>query len=258
MEYKNIILEHREPVALLTVNRPKVLNALNRETLLEIKDALWNIWNNPKVMVLILTGAGEKAFIAGADISEMATMNHEEALSFAELGHTVCSMLEKMPKVTIAAVNGYALGGGCELALACDIVYASSNAFFGQPEVKIGIIPGFGGTVRLPRITNKSTAMEWILSGNIYPATEAMRVGLVSKVIEPTELIPSVEKLSLEISKRGPKAIQTAKRLINQGLSMPQESALYTEAAYFANLFGGEEQREGMKSFLEKREPKFT
>lgn len=257
MASQNIAVEHEGPISVLTITRPSVLNALNSETLREMKQILWEIWNREGCCVLILTGAGEKAFIAGADISEMAHMTPSKALEFAELGHTVCSMLEQMPRAVIAAVNGYALGGGCEIALACDIVIASKNAVFGQPEVKLGIIPGFGGTARLPRAIGRGPALEWILSGNHYTADEALRLGLVSKVVAPEVLMSEAKRLATDIAARGPLAVRAAKRLVHDGLNVPLQAALRTEAVTFANLFDSEDQKEGMKAFLEKRRAEF-
>ena len=257
MPFKTIILEHDGPVSTLTVNRPEVLNALNLEVLKEMKDAVWETWNRDGCIALILTGAGDKAFVAGADIAQMQGNGPSWATGFAELGHSVCGMLEKMPRIVIAAVNGFALGGGTELSLACDIILASSRAVFGQPEVKLGIIPGFGGTARLPRVIGRSAAMEWIVAGNTWKAEDAFRLGLVARVCEPDELLDEAAKLARTIASRGPRAVQAAKRLIHEGLSVPLDAALRTEAAVFANLFDSEEPKEGMKAFLEKRKPDF-
>lgn len=257
MSFENIRLEHDGPVSVLTIARPAVLNALNTATLREVKDALWAVWNREGCAVLVLTGAGDKAFIAGADIAEMIGMGPSGAAAFADLGHTVCGMLERMPRAVIAAVNGYALGGGCEVALACDIVIASRNAVFGQPEVKLGIIPGFGGTARLARAIGRGAAMEWILAGDTYPAEEAWRLGLVNRVAEPEDLMAVVHKLAGDIARRGPLAVRAAKRLIHDGLSVPLDAALRTEAAVFATLFDSADQKEGMRAFLDKRRPEF-
>jgi enoyl-CoA hydratase len=257
MTYENLLLEFDGPVARLTFNRPKVLNALNRATLTELKAALWEVWTREGCAALILTGSGDKAFVAGADIAEMSAMSPTQAAAFADLGHTVCQTLERIPRVVIAAVNGFALGGGCELSLACDIVLASSNAAFGQPEVRLGIIPGFGGTARLPRAIGKRAAMEWILAGERYPAAEALRLGLVNRVLEPADLLPEAEKLARAIAARGPLAVQAAKRLIHDGLSLPLDAALRTEAVVFANLFDTADQKEGTKAFVEKRPAAF-
>jgi len=257
MEFQNILLSTDGNCATLTINRPSVLNALNRQTLLEMKQALWQVWQDENLRALVITGAGEKAFVAGADISEMAQMGVQEALEFAELGHTVMNMLETMPKAVIAAVNGYALGGGTELAISCDVILASSKAVFGQPEVKLGIIPGFGGTQRLARLIGRARAMEWILSGKTYTAQEAFQHGLVSKVVEPENLMKEALDLAKTIASRGPVAVRAAKRLIHEGISMPLSQALRLEAVTFANLFATQDQKEGMKAFLEKRNPNF-
>ncbi len=257
MSFQNITLEHDGPVSILTVARPTVLNALNAATLGEIKEAIWEVWNREGCSVLVLTGAGDKAFIAGADIAEMSGLGPTGAARFAEIGQTVCSMLERIPRVVIAAVGGYALGGGCEVALACDIVIASRNAVFGQPEVKLGIIPGFGGTARLARAIGRGPAMEWILSGNTYPAEEACRLGLVNRVVESADLMAEVRNLAEQIASRGPLAVRAAKRLIHDGLSVPLDAALRTEAAVFATLFDSADQKEGMRAFLEKRRAEF-
>lgn len=257
MSWENVLLEFDGPVARLTVNRPKVLNALNRATLEDLKAALWTAWNQPGCAAVVLTGAGEKAFVAGADIAEMSGLSPSGATAFAELGHTVCGLMERMPRVVIAAVNGFALGGGTELALACDVILASTNAVFGQPEVKLGIIPGFGGTARLPRAIGKRAAMEWILAGGTWPAAEAHRVGLVNRVVEPGELLAEADRLARAVAARGPLAVQAAKRLVHDGLSLPLDAALRTEAVVFANLFDTADQKEGMKAFVEKRAPGF-
>jgi len=257
MSFKTIIVEHDGPVTTITVNRPDVLNALNLDVLKEMKDAVWATWTREGCMALILTGAGDKAFVAGADIAQMQGKGPAWAAQFAELGHCVCGMLEKMPRVVIAAVNGFALGGGTELSLACDIILAGNRAVFGQPEVKLGIIPGFGGTARLPRAIGRSAAMEWILAGNTWKAEDALRLGLVARVCEPDALMDEAVKLARTIASRGPKAVQAAKRLVHDGLSIPLDAALRTEASVFANLFDSDEPREGMKAFLEKRKPEF-
>jgi len=257
MAYSNITLDFDGPVATLTVNRPSVLNALNGPTLAEMKDALWSVWTRQGCAALILTGAGDKAFIAGADIAAMANMGPTEAVAFAEAGHCVCNLLERMPRVAIAAVNGYALGGGCELSLACDVVIASENAVFGQPEVKLGITPGFGGTARLPRAIGRARAMEWILAGGTWKATEALSAGLVNRVVPPADLPAEARRLADTIASRGPLAVQAAKRLVHDGLSVPLDAALRTEQAVFANLFATGDQKEGTQAFVEKRRPEF-
>lgn len=256
-ESRNVKVDHREEVAVVTIDRPKVLNALNSATLEELKGVLWELWNDEGCAGVVLTGAGEKAFIGGADISEMANLDAKAAKRFSELGHTVCRMLEGMPKPVIAAVNGYALGGGTEVALACDIILASDRAVFGQPEVNLGLVPGFGGTARLPRAIGRWAALEWILSGQMYGAEEAFRLGLVSKVVQADALLDEALALARTIASRGPRAVVTAKSLIHNGLSVPLEHALETEKLAFAWLFASEEPREGMNAFLEKRKPRF-
>lgn len=257
MAYENLFLEFDGPIAKLTISRPKVLNALNMATLNELKAAFWEVWTRDGCIALIITGAGEKAFVAGADIAEMSSFSPSQALAFAELGHTVCQTLERMPRAVIAAVNGFALGGGCELALACDIVLASPNAVFGQPEVRLGIIPGFGGTARLPRAIGKRAAMEWILGGEHFPASEAYRLGLVNRLVDQKDLLAEAERLARVIASRGPLAVATAKRLVHEGLSLPLDAALRTEAVSFANLFDTADQKEGTLAFVEKRQPRF-
>jgi enoyl-CoA hydratase len=258
MDYTNLIVAFDGPIGRITVNRPAVLNALDAATLGELKAALWEAWNAPDCRAVVLTGAGPKAFVAGADIAAMAAMSPSEAAAFAELGHTVCGLIERMPRPVIAAVNGFALGGGCELALACDVVLASENAVFGQPEVKLGIIPGFGGTARLARAIGRRAAMEWILGGGTYPAAEAHRLGLVGRVVPREALAEEADRLARTIASRGPLAVATAKRLVHDGLSLPQDAALRTEALAFANLFDSADQKEGMAAFLAKREAAFT
>jgi len=257
MAYENIVLEFDGPIAVLTIDRPDVLNALNTDVLSEMKEAVWEVWNWKGCRVMLLTGSGDKAFVAGADIAQMSEMNPSGATRFAELGHSVCSMLEKIPRVVIAAVNGYALGGGCEVSLACDIIFASTKAVFAQPEVKLGVVPGFGGTVRLPRAIGRSAACEWILAGGTFNADEALRLGLVSRVCDPEDLIDDAMGLARTIASRGPEAVRVAKRLIHDGLSVHPDAALRTEAAVFANLFDTHEQKEGMSAFLDKRRPEF-
>lgn len=257
MNLENLILSFQGPVATITVNRPKVLNALNRKTLDEFKSALWDVWQKEDCRVLIITGAGDKAFVAGADIAEMAQMDAREAAAFSESGHTVCSLIERMPKAVIAAINGYALGGGCELAMACDLLVASDNAVFGQPEVKLGVVPGFGGTTRLPRLVGRSVALEMIMTGRNFKANDALLIGLVNKVVERSDLMNEVGKLAQTIAENGPLAVATAKRLVRDGLDVPLDLANKTESLAFGNLFATKDQTEGMSAFIEKRAPGF-
>ena len=258
MQFDNLFLEFDGPIGRLTITRAKVLNALSLAVLEDLKRALWAVWSQPSCSVLILTGEGDKAFVAGADIAEMSRMTPTQASAFADLGHNVCGMLERMPAIVIAAVNGFALGGGCELALACDLVIASTSAVFGQPEVRLGIIPGFGGTARLPRAIGLRAALEWIAAGERFPAEEAHRLGLVNHVVAPGDLLPTADRLARAIASRGPRAVAAAKRLVRDGMSVPQDAALRTEAAVFATLFDSTDQKEGMSAFLEKRSATFT
>lgn len=257
MEYKNLEVKIEKGIATITINRPKALNALNIETLKELENVLEVLQNDDGVKVIVITGAGEKAFVAGADISEMKDMTVFEAKKFAELGQKVFRKIELMKKPVIAAVNGYALGGGCELALACDIRIASFNAKFGQPEVGLGIIPGFGGTQRLPRIVGVSKAKELIYTGDMIDAEEALRIGLISKVVEQDKLLEEAYDIAKKIISKGLVAVSLAKEAINKSLEVDIDSGMEYEANAFAMCFGTQDQKEGMAAFLEKRAPKF-
>jgi enoyl-CoA hydratase len=257
MEYRNLVVQSG-PITVCSINRPEVLNALNDETLRELDAFLGELAKSGETRALILTGAGEKSFIAGADIAFMSRLDARGARAFAELGHRVCDALAALPVPVIAAVNGFALGGGTEVALACDFIYASRKARFGQPEVKLGVIPGFGGTQRLARRVGIGRAKEIIFGGEILNADEALRIGLVNAVCEPGELLPRVRELAENIAKRGPVAVAEAKRAIDRGYDLPLAVANELEREIFANLFATADQREGMAAFVEKREPKFT
>lgn len=256
MAYENIKLETQGPISTLTIDRPKALNALNSKTLQEIESALQSL--GPDTRVLIVTGGGEKAFVAGADISEMASITAAQAREFAALGHRVFLTLESLPFPTIAAVNGFALGGGCELALACDLIYASEKAKIGLPEVSLGVIPGFGGTQRLARLVGKMRAKELIFSGSHVTAAQAKEYGLVLDVLPPEKLMEHCQGVAAKILKNGPLAISQAKRVIEYGADQDLRAANELERQGFAVLFGSEDQREGMKAFLEKRPASFT
>ena len=257
MTYKTILFSVNKSVATITINRPKALNALNMTTLEELKGAIKEVKETPDLKILIITGTGNKAFVAGADISQMVSFSPSEGMEFSALGHSVLRDLEMLPIPVIAAVNGYALGGGTELLLACDIAYASTNARFGQPEVKLGIIPGFGGTQRLPRLVGPMMAKELIFTGRIIDPQEALRIGLITKVCELEELMKSVDDLAQEIIKNGPNSISVAKRLIQDGahLSLPDANDL--EKNSFSQLFDSQEPKEGMTAFLEMRAANF-
>lgn len=257
MNYENLIYEKKGPAAIVTINRPKALNALNSRTIDEILAAIRTAAGDPDVHGIILTGAGEKAFIAGADIVEMSEMTPIQAKAFAERGHHVGEALESINKVVIAAVNGFALGGGCEMALACDLIIASEKARFGQPEVNLGVIPGFGGSQRLPRRVGLGAAGKMIYTGDMVDATEALRIGLADEVHAPEELLPRCTAIIDKIATKGPVAISSAKELMRRGAAMSLGDALSLEAQAFSWLFSTDDQEEGMKAFLEKRTANF-
>jgi enoyl-CoA hydratase len=255
--YDNLRVEVDGFVATITIAREKALNALNRHTLSELSWALREVDADARIRAVILTGAGDKAFVAGADIGEMQDLPAYEARGFAQAGRQVGDILEAMTKPVIAAVNGFALGGGTELALACDFIYASDRAKFGQPEVNLGVIPGFGGTQRLSRRIGVGRAMELILTGDVIGAEEALRIGLVNRVIPGAELLAETRKCADKIAQKGPLAIAYARRAVrkSQELDLPAGNDL--EGELFALLFSTQDQKEGMKAFLAKRPAKF-
>ena len=250
-------VSHHEGVALVVLDRPDALNALNGETLTELRDRLRELALDTDARAVVLTGAGEKAFAAGADIKEMAEMSVLEAHGWGMLGHECGRLLESMPKPTIAAVNGFALGGGCELALACDIRYAAENAKFGQPEINLSVIPGWGGTQRLARAVGAGIAKDLILTGRTIDAAEALRIGLVSAVYPAAELLDRVLETAAGLAKKSPVALSAAKDAANRALQGDLGAGLSYEAILFAALFATEDQVEGMRAFAEKREPDF-
>jgi enoyl-CoA hydratase len=245
-------------VATITINRPGTLNALDIESLESLRAAISETARRSDIRVIILTGAGDRAFVSGADIKQMAAMSRDEALQFARLGHATALSLETAPQPVIAAINGFAFGGGCELALACDIRLASSNAVFAQPEVSLGIPPGWGGSQRLPRLVGLGMASELIFTGRRVAADEALRIGLVNAVHEPATLMTAAGNLAAAIAANGPFAVRASKRLIAVSRSGLPTQGLAEEARTFADVFGGSEQREGMMAFVEKRAPSFT
>ncbi len=257
MYYQNLILNIKNNIAVLTVNRPDKLNALNRNTLDELKRVLLELKDNKEVYVLIITGAGKKSFIAGADISELSKCNFDSGKEFSKKGQKIFDLIENLGKPVIAAINGFALGGGCELALACHIRIASENASFGQPEVNLGIIPGYGGTQRLARLINAGRAAEYILTGDIFNAKEALRLGLISKVFTQEELLSEAEKIAEKISKKGQTAIRSALKSITSINDFTQTEGLNLEAELFAKCCSTEDFIEGTSAFLEKRKPDF-
>jgi enoyl-CoA hydratase len=256
--YEILKIEKQGAVATVTIDRPKALNALNQATLRELAAAVAELDADAAVRAVVLTGGGEKAFVAGADISEMADMKVDAARTFALGGGQVGEAIARSRLPWIAAVNGFALGGGCELALACDFVYAGKNAKFGQPEVNLGVIPGFGGTQRLTRRVGVAKAKELIFSGDIIGADEALRIGLADALFEPAELLGKARAMAEKIASKGPLAIAQAKRVIDLGQSMELGAACTLEAHTFASLFDSADQKEGMKAFLEKRAAVFT
>lgn len=258
MTYQNLLFEKEGSVGLLTINRPKVLNALNRETMTEISQIVGKIATDPEVSVLIITGAGEKSFVAGADISEMRTLSALEGRAWSKFSQATFNAIENLPQPVIAAVNGYALGGGCELAMSCDIRIASEKAKFGQPEVLLGVVAAFAGTQRLPRLIGKGRAKELLFTGDQIDAAEACRIGLVNKVVPAGELLTAAKALAAKIISRGPVAVQLCKAAVNEGLDMDLESAQAYEAEVFGLCFATDDQKEGMNAFVEKRPAKFT
>jgi len=258
MDYKNLLLDVNQNIGLITINRPDKLNALNHETLVELKDVLERLESDENIFVVIITGSGEKAFVAGADISEINKLNMLEGKKFAEFGQSVFSIIEKFEKPVIAAVNGFALGGGCELALACHIRLASEYAKFGQPEVNLGIIPGYGGTQRLTRLINSGRAAEMILTADMIDANEALRIGLVNKVYPQSELQSSAFDMAVKIASKGQQAIRLALKAIKANDEVSLQEGQNMEATLFALCCGTEDFKEGTKAFLEKRKPVFV
>ncbi len=256
MTYKNIILTKNGPIATIKMNRPEVLNALNEETVLELMDAVINLDQDKDIRVVIITGEG-KAFIAGADIKQMADLTPMLARRFAGFGHDLLNMIEASKHPYIAAVNGYALGGGCEVMMACDIAIASNKAKFGQPEINLGISPGFGGTQRLTRHVGRMKAKELLLTGDQITAEEALRLKLVNMVVEPEKLMEEVLVLANKIASKS--SIQTSfiKALVNKGADIDLSTANDLEVAYFSSSFSTYDQKEGMKAFIEKRKAEF-
>ncbi len=253
----NVKTENRDGVFVITIDRPKVLNALNAQTVTEIGEAFTAARNDDSVRCVILTGSGEKAFVAGADINELAQLTPITGKAVAEKGQHVFRSIERFPKPVIAAINGFALGGGCELALACHIRIASEKAQMGLPEVTLGIIPGYGGTQRMARLLGKGKALELILTGDRVGAAEAERIGLVNKVVPPDQLMAAAEEMARTIAKRGPLAVSAAIEAVMNGSEMPFEEGQFLEATLFGLLASTEDMREGMAAFLEKRQADF-
>ncbi len=257
MTYSTLLLEIDAGLARLTVNRPDKLNALNGAVIIELDDAVTQLDKDPAVRAVILTGAGPKAFVAGADISELTTQLPLEGKARALAGQRVFGRFERLGRPVIAAVNGFALGGGCELAMACHIRIAAENAKFGQPEVKLGLSPGYGGTVRLPRLVGRGRALELLLTGQIVDAQEAWRIGLVNRVVPADRLMAECEALARTIMEQGPQAVRAVLELVDAGYEMAQDDALLLEANLFGLLSSTADMREGTAAFLAKRAPAF-
>jgi enoyl-CoA hydratase len=253
----HLLTEKSDGIALLTINRPKALNALNSEVLSELANVLLDLELDDEVKVVILTGAGEKAFVAGADIAEMTEMAPSEAVEFSRNGQQVMLFIERMRKPVIAAVNGFALGGGLELALACDFIYASERAKLGLPEVTLGIMPGFSGTQSLTRAIGPKRASEMVFSGKMFSAQKLLAWGLINEVLPADELLPKVRETAAVIAKTGSLGVAAAKDVLVNTLNMGREEGCKYESACFGNLFATQDQKEGMRAFLEKRKPAF-
>lgn len=256
--FENLLLEKRAPVAVVTLNRPRVLNALNAATITELSSALEDVAADPAIRVILLTGAGPKAFAAGADIAELAGLDETAGRAYARRGQEVFRSIETLGKPVIACINGFALGGGCELALACTLRLASDQAKLGQPEVKLGVVAGFGGTQRLPRLVGPSAALKLLLTGAIIPADEALRIGLVDEVVPAEELMARAEALALEIAGNAPIAIERTLLAVDSGLDRPLEDGLAEEARHFGHCCATRDKAEGTAAFLAKRAAVWT
>lgn len=258
MNYENVVVERDGPVGIITINRPQVLNALNDRTVAELDAALDELAADGEVRVIVITGAGPKAFVSGADINELrALQTAQQARRKAAEGQRVLRKIEALPKPVIAAINGYALGGGCEIAMACDIRVAADTAKLGQPEINLGILPGYGGTQRLPRLIGRGRAKLLLFTGDMVDANEAYRLGLVDKVVPAAELMDQVKALAYSIASKAPVALALIKEAVNRGLEMPLDDANAFEAYAFGLVATTEDRLEGTSAFLEKRKPQF-
>ena len=257
MEYKNLTMESEDGIVRLMIDRPKALNALNRETLREMTDFFYRMEEDREVRGVLLTGAGEKAFVAGADIEEMASMSTEEAKKFSDDGQHLFNVIENLGKPVAAAVNGFALGGGLELAMACTFRYAAEGVRMGQPEINLGLIPGFGGTQRLPRLVGWGRAMELLLTGEMIDAEEALRLGLVNRVLPKESLVEETLKVLRKVAGKSPIMVEYIMQSVNKGLSMTLKDGLALEANLFSMCFDTEDMHEGTEAFLRKRKPEF-
>ena len=258
MAFENLLYEKRNGIGYVTINRPDKLNALNRKMMEELSECFQDIEKDDEVRAVILTGAGEKAFVGGADINELAVLTPVEGKEMSVRGQKILDMIEHLGKPVIAAINGYALGGGCELALACTLRIASENARLGQPEVKLGLMPGYGGTQRLPRLVGKGRALEILLSGEPISASEAYRIGLVNQVVAAPDLMATAEKLAQKIMANAPLAVKFALEAVDHGLEMPEAEGHFLEATLFALCCTTADMKEGTRAFLEKRPARFV
>ena len=257
MAFDTLLLERDGAVAIVTINRPQVLNALNSQTLDELRRAILDLKQDDSVRVVILTGAGEKAFVAGADINELAVQTPTSGREYALAGQHVFDLVENMGKPVIAAINGYALGGGCELAMACTLRLAADTAKVGQPEISLGLIPGYAGTQRLPRLVGKGRAMELILTGTPVGADDALRIGLVNRVVPAADLMASARALAQQLARSAPIAMRYIINAVNKGIEMPFAEASQYEATLFGLVASTDDMREGTAAFLQKRKPEF-
>jgi enoyl-CoA hydratase len=253
MTFENLLVERDGGVAIVTINRPKVLNALNGQTIGELHDAMVAFQRDAAVKAIVLTGAGEKSFVAGADINELAVLTPTAGKEHARAGQRVFDLIEQLGKPVIAAVNGFALGGGCELAMACTMRLAADTARFGQPEVNLGIIPGYAGSQRLPRLVGRGIALEILLTGDMVPAQRAFEIGLVNRVVPAADLMAEARKLAATLASKAPVAVRYILEVVHEGLAMPLGQAQYLETALFGAIASTEDSREGTSAFLEKR-----
>ena len=258
MSFDNLLLERDGAVAVLSINRPRVLNALNTQTINELREAVLDLTRDTTVRAVVLTGAGEKSFVAGADLNELATLPAVQVKEYAERGQEVFDLVENMGKPVLAAINGYALGGGCELAMACALRVASDTARFGQPEVNLGAMPGFGGTKRLTRLVGRGVALELLLTGRQITADEALRIGLINRVVPAADLMSEARQAAQALAAKAPVAVRYILESVHRGSDAPLDQAQSMEATLFGLLASTDDMREGTAAFLEKRKARFT
>lgn len=257
-EAGTLLIQVKDGIARITINRPQVMNALNSQTLEGLSRALRRIEEDSEAQCVIITGSGDRAFASGADLDEIAGLNSTQGRELSRTGQALFSSIERFRRPVIAAINGFCLGGGCELALSCHLRVASTKALLGQPEVKLGLIPGYGGTQRLPRLVGRGRALELLLTGRMVPAEEALRIGMVNQVVEPEDLLPASLELAGKILKNGPLAVRRCIEAVNSGLEMPLEQSMELESLLFGMSVGSEEMKEGIEAFSDKREPRFA